>query len=181
LRAESDLSVTTWQLMFLRSARNAEFEVPAEAIEEAMAYVHRAFSPQDGAFSYQQGRRTNRAMAGSGIISLSLAGEHQSEMAKSAGQWVLGHPFHRYNRVEHHEERYHYSAYYCSQAMFQLGDEYWSRFFPPFQRVLVEHQQADGSWPRESNKDGVFGSSYTTALVILSLTPPYQLLPIYQR
>jgi hypothetical protein len=181
LRAESDLSVTTWQLMFLRSARNAEFEVPAEAIEEAMAYVHRAFSRDQGSFSYQQNRVSDRAMAGSGIISLSLAGEHQSEMACTAGTWVLRHPFDRYNRVEHHEERYHYSAYYCSQAMFQLGGEYWSRFFPRFQRVLIENQQADGSWPRESNKDGMFGNSYTTALVILSLTPPYQLLPIYQR
>jgi hypothetical protein len=47
--------------------------------------------------------------------------------------------------------------------------------------VLVEHQEADGSWPPEGNRDGMFGDSYTTALVVLSLTPPYQLLPIYQR
>ena len=181
LRVESDLSVTTWQLMFLRSARNAEFEVPPESIEEAMAYVHRAFSRGQGSFSYQQGKPTNRAIAGSGIISLSLAGEHQSEMARTAGKWVLEHPFDRYNTVEHGAERYHYSAYYCSQAMFQLGGEYWSRFFPPFQRVLLANQQQDGSWQPESAHDGRYGNSYTTALVVLSLTPPYQLLPIYQR
>ena len=40
---DSDLSVTAWQLMFLRSARNAEFNVPAEWIQEAMGYVHRSF------------------------------------------------------------------------------------------------------------------------------------------
>ena len=47
--------------------------------------------------------------------------------------------------------------------------------------VLLENQQADGSWPPEGNRDGYFGSAYTTALVILALSPPYQLLPIYQR
>jgi hypothetical protein len=29
--------------------------------------------------------------------------------------------------------------------------------------------------------DGPYGSAYTTALAILALTPPYQILPIYQR
>ncbi|MFT5407097.1 MAG: hypothetical protein ACI9DF_005969, partial [Verrucomicrobiales bacterium] len=33
---ESDLSVTGWQLMFLRSAKNAEFDVPKEFIDAAM-------------------------------------------------------------------------------------------------------------------------------------------------
>ena len=47
--------------------------------------------------------------------------------------------------------------------------------------VLVDNQQADGSWDAEASYDRQYGNSYTTALVILSLTPPYQLLPIYQR
>ena len=40
---------------------------------------------------------------------------------------------------------------------------------------------ADGSWDAESNRDGQFGNVYTTALAVLALTPPYQLLPIHQR
>src|SRR6185295_3321448 len=36
---ESDLSVTAWQLMFMRSARNAEFTIPQAYVDEAMAYV----------------------------------------------------------------------------------------------------------------------------------------------
>lgn len=181
---DADLSVTSWQLLFLRSARNAEFEVPKEFIDEAMEYVRGSFEPQAGVFMYcrvNPGRHTNRAMVGSGILSLSLAGEHQSEMARRGGDWLLQHDFARYNRPDFPEERYHYSAYYCSQAMFQLGGDYWARFFPPFQRTLVANQRPDGSWDREVNYDAQYGNSYTTALVILSLTPPYQLLPIYQR
>ena len=65
--------------------------------------------------------------------------------------------------------------------MFQLGGDYWSKFYPPLMKTLVEHQRPDGSWDRESASDGVYGNAYTTALAILSLTPPYQILPIYQR
>jgi len=184
VRNDADMSVTSWHLMFLRSARNAEFEVPKNCIDEAMSYVRRSFEADEGVFTYTRtnpGHRTNRAMVGSGILSLSLGGEHQSDMARAAGEWLLHNDFDRYNQPRFPEERYHYSAYYCSQAMFQLGGDYWSRFFPPFMRVLIENQQADGSWARESSFDAQFGNSYTTALVILSLTPPYQLLPIYQR
>lgn len=183
-RNSSDLSVTSWHVMFLRSARNAEFDVPKEFIDDAMGYVHRAFMPEQGSFTYGQnpkGDRVTRAMAGSGILMLSLGGEHQTEMARSAGKWILRHPFSRYNEPGLVGERFHYSAYYCSQAMFQLGDEYWAAFYPPLMRMLVQHQHGDGSWDPETLRDGRYGNVYTTALSVLALTPPYQLLPIYQR
>jgi hypothetical protein len=75
----------------------------------------------------------------------------------------------------------HYSAFYCSQAMFQLGGEHWHRFFPPFLKTLSEAQNNDGSWDRESVRDMKYGTVYTTALAVLALATPYQLLPIYQR
>jgi hypothetical protein len=183
-QSDADLSVTSWHLMFLRSARNAEFDVPREVIDQGMDYVRRAFKKKRGAFMYCQdgvGMHSTRAIVGSGILSLSMGGEHQSDEARAAGGWVLQHSFDRYNQVEHHEERYHYSVYYCSQGMFQLGGEYWARFYPPVLEVLLRNQRANGSWDAEASRDGIFGNSYTTALMILALTPPYQMLPIYQR
>ena len=50
--ADSDLSVTGWHLMFLRSARNAEFAVPQSFIDEAMSFVHRCWDDQDSLFHY---------------------------------------------------------------------------------------------------------------------------------
>jgi hypothetical protein len=47
---------------------------------------------------------------------------------------------------------------------------------------LLTAQRADGSWPPEPQAGiGRFGNVYTTAMAVLSLTPPYQLLPVYQR
>lgn len=184
LQSDADLSITSWQLMFLRSARNAGFDIPAEPIDDAMEYVRGSFDPKRGTFTYGRlppGNHTSRAMAGSGILALSLGGEHETEIAKSAGDWILKHPFDQYNMVINGEERYHYSVYYCSQGMFQLGGDRWAAFYPRLMNVLLQNQQRDGSWPAEKNRDTHFGNAYTTALVILALTPPYQLLPIYQR
>ena len=40
-QCNADLSSTGWQLMFLRSAKNAEFNVPQEHVDEAIAFVKR--------------------------------------------------------------------------------------------------------------------------------------------
>jgi hypothetical protein len=180
---DSDLSVTAWQLMFLRSARNAEFNVPKEWTREAMEYVHRTFDVREKMFRYglsPESRYLSRGMLGAGIVCLELGGEHHSEMARLAGDSILQSSFERYNAFTHRDDRYHYGAFYCSQAMYQLGGRYWHEFFPKLANPLIEAQHRDGSWDLET-VDPEFGNHYTTALAILALATPYQLLPIYQR
>jgi hypothetical protein len=181
---DADLSVTAWQLMFLRAARNADFDVPKEWISDAMAYVHGTFDAEKKGFVYALAgdeRYCSRAMVGAGIVCLALAGEHHSQTAKVAGDWILQRSFEPYNGFSRPEDRYHYGAFYCSQATFQLGGDYWPRFFPRLLKVLTEAQHPDGSWDSERPDDGEFGNNYTTALAVLTLATPYQLLPIYQR
>ena len=186
---ESDLSVTGWQIMFLRSAKNAEFDVPQAQVDEAIAYVRRCWDESSGAFSYdtEVGGVTidTRAMVGAGILSLSMGGQHQTSMALAAGDWLLKHPYRRFGELVSSRDRFFYGAYYCSQAMAQLGGRYWEQFFPPLAEVLLSSQAADGSWPPEVDKGGggeaIFGTVYSSSLAVLSLTPPYQLLPVYQR
>jgi hypothetical protein len=185
--AQSDLSVTGWQLMFLRSAKNAEFNVPETAITAATEYV-RTLWDREGGVNYVhddfRSDRVTRGMTGAGILCLSMAGQHDTIMARSAGTWLLEHPFKTFNDPvpNARDDRFFYSCYYCSQAMAQLGGRYWEEFFPKLVDVLLENQASDGSWPPEPHSgDAIFGNAYTTALAVLSLTPPYQLLPVYQR
>lgn len=179
---DSDLSVTSWQLMFLRSARNAEFEVPEQYIDEAMTYIRSCFDDLQATFIYAESeRRPSGGIVGGGILSLALGGEHQTQIAHLAGDWILANRYRSYNGPgQHGMDRYHYSTYYCSQAMFQLGGDYWAEFYPDMMNTLLDNQQPDGSWEPEAIMDGTYGSAYTTALAILALTPPYQLLPLYQ-
>lgn len=172
--------------MFLRSARNAEFSVPQTYVDEAMEFVHRCWDEPHGVFYYaltpEGGFRPSRGMVGAGILSLSLAGQHHTAMAQAAGDWLLAHPFGRFGETVGTYDRYYYSMYYCSQAAAQLGGRYWEGIFPPLAESLLHSQSPDGSWPAEPNRgDGIFGNVYSTSMAVLSLTPPYQLLPVYQR
>jgi hypothetical protein len=187
---DSDLSITGWQLMFLRSARNAGFEVPEESIDDAVAYVRRTFTERYGAFCYAADESIDfrsRGMAGAGILALAHAGYHNATEATRSGDWILQHDFNDYNEIEPFlqdwkNDRYHYGLFNCCQAMYQLGGRYWQQFFPGAVKTLLANQQPDGSWPAENHHhDAQFGNAYTTALVLLTLGAPNQLLPIYQR
>jgi hypothetical protein len=186
---DSDLSLTGWELMFLRSARNAGFNVPGQPIDDAVQYVRRCYSQQFGAFQYATGEEDHRSrgMAGAGILALAHAGFHGAPEAQLSAQWIIQHNFDQYNvglpfqqRFPH--DRYHYALFNCCQGMYQLGGRAWEEFFPRVVGVVLAHQQPDGSWPADSHwHDGQFGTNYTTALVVLALGAPNQLLPIFQR
>jgi hypothetical protein len=187
--SDSDLSITGWQLMFLRSARNAGFDVPEQAIDDAVAYVRRCYAERYGTFEYWIGRGDGRSrgMAGAGILALAHAGHHDSPEAESTGAWILKQDFGKYNTFVQYNtdrtlDRYHYAVFNCCQGMYQLGGRYWKEFYPRTVRALLANQSEDGSWPTDSHKtDAKFGNAYTTALVVITLGAPNQLLPIFQR
>jgi hypothetical protein len=184
-KGEADLSVTAWFVMFYRSALNAAFNIPQEYVDDAVKFVRNCYVEKEGAFvygPYLRGRQISRGTTGAGLLCLTLSGNHDNRIAQSVGRWFLRHPFTEYNGYETKRDRYHYGAYYASQAMFMVGGDEWKQFYPPLALTLVANQAPDGSWQRESaENDRMFGNCYTTSLAILALTPPYQLLPIYQR
>ena len=188
--SDADLSITGWQLMFLRSARDGGFDVPAESIDKAVRYIETCFDERRGTFSYLAGsdQHFTRGMAGAGILALAHAGKHDSQMATQTGDWILKNNFNEYNATrkfhprQHHGDRYHYGLLTCCQAMYQLGGRHWREFYPSTVEAILANQQPDGSWPAESDQsDNKFGNRYTTALCVLSLSAPNQLLPIFQR
>ena len=187
---DSDLSITGWQLMFLRSARNAGFEVPNKSIEAAVEYVERCFLKDDDeqVHSYDAGNRSTvtRAVAGSGILAMAHAGKHDSNAAVASGEWILKHDFGNYDMekpvhgLEWLGNRYHYGAFLCTAGMYQLGGKFWDGFFPTLAGSLLENQEKNGAWLTEG-QDQPYGSCYSTSLSILSLSVPNQMLPIFQR
>jgi hypothetical protein len=187
--SDSDLSLTGWELMFLRSARNAGFDVPKKPIDDAVAYVRRCYSEKYGTFEYWIDRTDGRTrgMAGAGILALAHAGFHKSAEAQRTGDWILSQKFDPYNEPilysgDRPLDRYHYAVFNCCQGMYQLGGRHWAEYYPRVVRELLANQQPGGSWPADRHKtDAKFGNAYTTALVIITLGAPNQLLPIFQR
>lgn len=170
---DADLSVSGWQLLALRAARNLGCDVPAERIDHAMHFVMQCRELRSGAFTYMPGSMATSACTGTGVLALELCGKerHHSREALLGGSYLLKNPL----RLD--ETNFFYTAYYSSQAMFQLGGNYWGVFRPNLHKVLLGSQQQNGSWLNNDPN----GASYNTAMAILALTVEYRLLPIYQR
>jgi hypothetical protein len=185
-RNDSDLSVTAWNIMFLHSAKKSGFKVPDAWVKSGLRFVHRTFSKKQGGFVYvltePERRHCTRATVGGGILCLLLGGEPVNQQILDAASWIHQHPFEQYNLSWPPGDRYHYSAFYCSQAMGLLGGSSFREFYPRLLHVLAEHQHTDGSWDPESfPTDTGYGEVFSTALAVLALSPPYQKLDTYKR
>ena len=170
---DADMSVSGWQLLALRAARNLGCDVPAQRIDLAMHFVQQCRDLRTGGFNYQPGSTTTLACTGTGVLALELCGKerHHSPDALKGGSYLLK------NQLQFDSPHFYYSAYYTSQAMFQLGNNYWNVFRPQLHRLLLDSQQRNGGWLTNDS----LGTSYSTSLAILALTVEYRLLPIYQR
>jgi len=164
---DSDMSLTGWAFMALWAARNAGYPVPRQAIDDAAAYIFRNHQPASGGFGYQ-GPGNNLPLAGLGALCLILADRHP-EAVQTTARLIA--------RSEIGAGRFYYNVYYSAQAMFQLGGEHWASYAPRLYEVLLARQLPDGSFQR----DGDSGQAYATAMAILSLTPTFRQLPVYQR
>jgi hypothetical protein len=172
----SDLSVTGWQILALRAARNVGCDVPATAINDAVEYIQRCQDPVTGGFRYTPDDGVTVPCTGTGILALELCGKdmHKSAAVVKAGGYLLKNPP-RWGAFF-----FWYMVYYCSQATFQLGDNYWNFYRPQLHDVLLRNQQANGSWYGGGSDSG-YGPNYCTSMGVLALTVEYRFLPIYQR
>ncbi len=182
---DSDLSVTVWQVMALRSARNAGLDVPKEVIDNAVDYIKRCYSSKRGpdgkienmksACGYEPGRQPEFAMASAGLLSLQVCGAYDSPEVKGSADWLKD------KKVEYGSEWYFYGTYYFAQGMFQRGGEYASYARKLVEDALLTKQGPDGSWMGQSGQERGAGKVYATSLATLSLAVKFHFLPIYQR
>lgn len=171
--SDADLSVSGWQILALRGARNLGCDVPAERIERALEFVLQCREVRTGAFCYQPGSSPTLACTGTGILALELCSKERSRNRETlqGGSYILK------TALQPGDNHFFYTTYYCSQAMFQLGNNYWLAYRPHLHKLLLDSQQRSGGW---LTNDGT-GVTYATAMAILALTVEYRLLPIYQR
>lgn len=183
---DSDLSVSVWQVMALRSAKNDGLQVPASAIVDAVDYLKRSYaSPLDrngfpdkkaSGFTYEP-HHTNPSftMTAAGLLSMQVCGEYDSPLVAGAADWLLEHPPKWKDRFAS------YGTYYYSQGMYQKGGEHSKVAQQLVQEMLLEKQAGNGSWLAENGSEKGHGTVYATSLAVLSLSVKYHYLPIYQK
>lgn len=177
--SDSDLSLTVWQTMGLRAAKNCGVEIPKDSIEKAIKYIKRCKS-HGGGFSYQpsRSRKTNHAMCGAGVLALQTCGEYECEEVKAGVQWITR------NRSKWKGPFFYYGHYYLTQGMHQVGGREWEAFLRHLDAMLLPRQKKDGSFPFPPGSHGgstSAGAVYSTSMSVLIVCARFKLLPIYQR
>ncbi len=183
---DADLSVSVWQLMALRSAKNDGLQIPAEAIANAVDYLERSYTsridssgmPVDevAGFSYlPDNSNPSFAMTAAGLLALQVCGQYDSPLVRGASEWLEQHP------PKWNERFFFYGIYYYAQGMHQRGGEQAQQAEMLVKDLLLDKQRADGAWSADGGEEGGAGNVYTTCMAVLSLSVKYHYLPIYQR
>lgn len=192
---DSDLSVSVWQVMALRSAKNDSLNVPKQAIDFAVEFLQESFAEPEiltptedengkgennllrrSGFTYMPGsRQSTFTMTSAGLLAIQVCGWYDSPMVVSAAEWLLKYP------PERNERFFFYGIYYYAQGMHQAGGEYAKTAEEVTSKMLLESQKTNGSWVAENGEERNVGAVYATSLAVLSLSVRYHYLPIYQR
>lgn len=184
--SDSDISVSVWQVMSLRAAKNAGFEIPKEGIDNAVAYIKRSYrverdsngNPKNdaAAFSYEPyGGRQTFSTTAAGLLSLQVCGQYDTPEVLGSANWLLKSP------PEINEPWFFYGCYYYAQGMYQRGGDHAATARQKTEQTLIAAQSPDGSWyPRNGNEKSA-GAVYATSLALLSLSVHHHFLPIYQK
>ena len=177
---DSDMSVTVWQTMALRAAKNAGLDVPKEAIDDAVGYIRRLYMGEGdkrgktGGFGYQT-RGREMSTTAEGLLALQVCGQYDSEEVKGASDRMLK------DGLRQGERWFFYTTYYFAQGMYQRGGKHADEGRRVVADLLLPLQSREGWWEGLNGEERQGGRVYATAMAVLSLAVKNHFLPIYQR
>jgi len=176
---DSDLSVSGWPILALKAVLNAGFEVPEWSLEKALVFLDACHDEGDGSFGYMAGGSGNSCVrAGIGALCLQLIGNKNDPRIPPALRFMQNNPP-VWNKEDPGNGYPFYYWYYGTRAMLNEGAEDWRIWKDWMCRLLVDHQNSDGSWSGNQSEENM--SVYTTALGALMLELCCGHLPIYMR
>ena len=171
-----DLSISGWNIQALKAAEltGVRFTGLGRAMKQARAYIQSAESP-DGLYLYRirDGERGRLSLTGVGVLSARMLGRAMPGEEKSLAAIVAHQP-------KSYRSSDPYALYYHSQACFQKGGRTWEAYNRNQQRLIIDAQERDGSWPVASGHLGAAGADakiYHTCLCTLMLEVYYRYLP----
>ncbi|MDO4587785.1 MAG: terpene cyclase/mutase family protein [Planctomycetia bacterium] len=187
---DSDLSVTTWGLLALQTAKMAKLEVPEYNWELITKFLDSVQREEGSRYVYHSNELPTPPMTASGLMARMFLGLDRENPAILSGAKYLTQPENLIHFVEQEEQGVHniYAWYMTSMFLKQLGptNQYWRKWNSSLIREIPEHQEPSrsreaGSWNPQKDKYGYSGGRlYTTVLSILCLEVYYRHLSLYK-
>ena len=172
---DSDLSVSGWMIMGMKSAKLAGLNVSSNLFVKAEQYIWNCYD-ENGGFGYMSKQKRTPNMTGAAVLCQQFMGNGRDNRIKKSLDYLKTIKF-DYDTASGFAM---YGWYYITQAMFQGSDEYWSYWNQQFQKNLVKAQQSDGRWDPPRG-EAQFGPVYATSLSCLMLEVFYRYSPMYNQ
>jgi len=176
-RTDSDISISCWQILALKGALSAGFSIPEWPLPKAADYLRSLYNEDYHSFGYTSPGE-GCARAGMGALGLQLSGYPDDPLIKPALRYMQNNPP-VWEDEEPGDGYPFYYWYYGSRAMLLAGGEYWRIWKNWTCRLLVDHQNSDGSWAGAQREEGM--EIYVTALGALILELCCGHLPVYMH
>ena len=174
--SDSDLSLSGWNILALRAARDVGIDVPEPNRKKAGEFVLRCLDAGTKGFAYQPGSGAQAGDTAIGLMCLHLtdtAGPNAT-LAGGALKFLQTHP------IDADSPFSYYATYYVTLAASEQDGDGWLAVQRASLERLVRTQEKDGSWPLPKNSQEP-GRVYATAMAVGALALPYRLLPVHQR
>ena len=176
---KSDISMSGWQLMALKSAEIAGVNIPRSAKAEVVAFLKaRSLGTYGGLAGYREELPPSPSMTAEAMFCKQMLGmRRDNAAAREAAEYLLA-------RLPTRESFNEYYWYYGTLAMYQFGGDGWNSWNAAIRDLLISEQRTDGEYAGSWDPIGPWaqygGRIYSTALSTLCLEVYYRFLPLYQ-
>lgn len=175
-----DTSVVGWQIMALKSAKNAKLTFPASSFKGAEQYLNAAQVEGGAKYVYDLNQKTpTPTMTAAALLCRMYLGWDRKNKALQEGVKYLAATKPAPNNM--------YYNYYATQVMHHWGGDEWTTWNAVMRDQLIRTQKTgkdghmQGSWDLADPHGAVGGRLYMTCLSIMTLEVYYRHLPIYRR
>ncbi len=183
----SDLSVTGWVLMALKSARMAGLEVPSDVFLRVEEFLDKVARVKGSRYVYEEPIVYNPeqipAMTAEGLLCRQYLGWPRDHIRLRQGVDHLLENLPEWRTAR----RDVYYWYYATQVCHHMGGATWDDWNRKMREMLPAHQElrgrgVRGSWDPEGDRWGDYGGRlYQTCMSLYILEVYYRHLPIYQQ
>ena len=186
-----DLSVTGWQFQALKAARHTGLKITGlnAAVKKVEKYLESTQTAGGGFGNPDHSQHYNQwNLTGAALLGLQTLGVGNAGTINKGVRWLV-------NETEKvplnwDSDCYLYTWYYNTQALFQKSGTPWNVWNGQFQKLLLDNQNADGSYKVEgtgpvaaagSAAAGGDANVYRTCLCTLMLEVYYRYLKVGDR
>jgi len=172
--ANADLSLSGWQLLSLHASRQIGLPVPPEALLDGAAFA-RSLIGEQGTVGYEARGDDHPALRGLALLVLVLGqgpGAAPAPEIAAITRRITDDP------IAWQGSFFYYRAYYDAVGLARAAPTTWETYGPRLEKILVEHQATDGSWPVVPGS-GEELPVYRASMALLALSVDRHLLPAH--